>query len=170
MKNDEKPPNFTPIQYRWLLREMWLGCDGRWFLNVAERYGYEVANEMNGSVNRSLARSAMRRMMKVSGRGLPANAAELREAIEIGYEVYHPPPECEIELQVLDDSSVEALFHKCPVMEKVEKGGGMQNYLCACPLSFEAWMEALGLSGEAKITKGPEQGPPCRVKITARWP
>jgi len=168
MKTMENPPAFTPQEYRWLLREMWLGCDGRWFLNVADRYGYEVANELNKVVNRSLAKSAMKKIMKVKGWGPPANVEELKKAIETGYEVYHPSPECEVELNTRDTWTLEALFYKCPVMSKVEKGGGMHNYLCACPLSFEAWIEALGLRGEAIITKGPEQGSPCRVRITVK--
>jgi len=169
MKNDLKSPAFSPSEVRWLLREMWLGCDGRWFLNVAERYGYEAANELNAAVGRSLTRASMRKLAKVAGWGPPGDIDALKEMFEIGYDVYHPPPECEIELKVLDRRSLLAEFHKCPVMEKVERGGGMENYRCACPLSFEGWMEALGLAGEARIKQGPEKGPPCEVLITVVW-
>jgi hypothetical protein len=148
---------------------MWLGCDGRWFLNVAERYGYEEANELNKRVNRSLTRASMRKLVKVAGWDRPSDMDALKEMLETGYEVYHPPPECEIELQVLNGQTLRALFHRCPVMEKVERGGGMDNYRCACPLSFEGWIEALGLAGEARIEQGPEQGPPCEVLITVVW-
>ena len=169
MKSDPKSHIFSPSDYRWLLREMWLGCDGRWFLNVAERYGFEAANELNTEVGRSLTRSSMRKLAKVAGWGPPKDVGRLKEMFEIGYDVYHPSPECEIELQVLDKRSLIAVFHKCPVMDKVQKGGGMENYRCACPLSFEGWMEALDLDGEARIERGPEQGPPCRVVITVAW-
>ena len=32
----------------------------------------------------------------------------LKEIIETGYEVYHPPPVCEIELKILDDQTLVA--------------------------------------------------------------
>lgn len=169
MQNDPKSLVFSPVEYRWLLREMWLGCDGRWFLNVAERYGYEAANELNAAVGRSLTRASMRKLAKVAGWGPPENIDALKEMFQVGYDVYHPPPDCEIEFQVSDSQTLRALFHKCPVMEKVERGGGMENYRCACPLSFEGWMEALGVAGEARIKQGPEKGPPCEVLVAVVW-
>ena len=169
MSAEDSTPIFTPRTQQWLLREMWLGCDGRWFLHVARRYGFEVANEINAAVSRSLVKASMRRMIEITGWKKPANIAELREIIEAGYDVYHPRPECEIELRQLDSSCLQALFHKCPVMERIEKGSGMENYRCACPLSFEGWMEVLELDGEAIIEKGPEGGAPCKVLIKVRW-
>lgn len=136
---------------------------------MAERYGYEAANDLNTVVGRSLTRASMRKLAKVAGWGPPDDIDALKEMFEVGYDVYHPPPECEIELQVSDSQTLRALFHKCPVMEKVERGGGMDNYRCACPLSFEGWIEALGVAGEARIKQGPEKGPPCEVLITVVW-
>ncbi len=40
MEKDRMKPNLAEETARWLLREMWRGCDGRWFLNVAQTYGY----------------------------------------------------------------------------------------------------------------------------------
>lgn len=169
MREENHSGRLSARDYRWLLREMWLGCDGRWFLNVAERYGFEAANEINRSVGLSLARASMRRLVKVAGFEKPANIQELKRIIETGYEVYHPRPDCEIDLRIEDGQTLCALFHKCPVMEKVEKGGGMENYRCACPLAFQGWIESLGFHGEAEIEKGPEKGPPCQVIIKVTW-
>jgi hypothetical protein len=111
----------------------------------------------------------MRRLAKAAGWEAPTDISRLRQIIETGYDVYHAPPECEVEVRVVDPRTLLALFHKCPVMEKVEKGGGMKNYHCACPLSFEGWTEAFGIRGQAVIEQGPEQGPPCRVRVHVRW-
>ena len=169
MKEENCGDRLSAHDYRWLLREMWLGCDGRWFLSVAQRYGFEAANEINRSVGLSLARASMRRLIKVAGLERPVDIEELKRIIETGYEVYHPSPDCEIELRVVDGQTLCAFFHRCPVMEKVEKGGGMGNYQCACPLAFKGWMEALGLKGESKIEKGPDGGPPCEVILKTDW-
>lgn len=169
MEEERKSADLTDRTVRWLLREMWLGCDGRWFLSVAERYGYEVANEMNKAVGRGLVRSSMRKMIQFTGWKRPADMRELGYIFQRAYEVYHPSPECEVEFHISDSNTLLVLFHKCPVMEKVERGGGMQRYVCACPLSFEGWMEVLGVNGTVGIESGPEAGPPCRVRITVDW-
>jgi hypothetical protein len=169
MEEDKMTPELDDQRVRWLLREMWLGCDGRWFLNVAERYGFDVANEMNKAVGRGLARASMRKLSRVTEWERPGDMAELARLFRLGYEVYHPAPECEVEFRILNGDSLLALFHKCPVKEKVERGGGMQRYECACPLSFEGWMEALEIQGKAGIQSGPEAGPPCRIRIDVDW-
>lgn len=169
MEKDGKTAGLDDRTVRWLLREIWLGCDGRWFLNVAQRYGYEVANEMNKAVGRGLVRASMRKLTRFTGWKTPGDIEDLSRIFKIAYEVYHPSPECEVEFCISDSDSLLVLFHKCPVMEKVERGGGMQRYECACPLSFEGWMEVLGIKGKAGIESGSEAGPPCRVRINVDW-
>lgn len=161
----------TAAQREQLLREIWLDHDGRWFLKVAERYGFEVANEINRAAGRSVARKAMQRLMAELRADGVKDLARLRDLFEIAYELFHPPPRCDVSFVCEGTTRIRAIYRKCPVMERIELGGGMANYVCGCPSAFEGWLAAVQLPGSVRIVQSvPEGAGECEVWIDLEGP
>ncbi len=115
----------TAAQREHLLREMWMDHDGRWFLKVAERYGFEEANALNAVAGRSVARTGMRKLMALLGEERVRDVRHLRDLMEIAYDLYYPPPLCDVSFECIGENAIRATYRKCPVMDRVRNGGGL---------------------------------------------
>jgi hypothetical protein len=136
----------SPTERQALLRDLWVAHDGRWFLGAAAEFGFDVANELNQAVIRSMGKKEAREMMLRTGTRIES-AREYAQFVEMAGRLYWPEEhKTEIEI-VADDLVVGRVLH-CYVWDEVSKAGALSFYRCAAPIRFRGWIEGLGLSGE----------------------
>ena len=153
--------SLSPAQREHLLREMWMDHDGRWFLKVAERNGFDEANELNRAASISVAKTGMRKLIAMLGEGRVRDVKHLRDLMELAYGLYYPPPICDVSFECVGERQIRATYRKCPVMDRIEKGGGMKNYTCGCPNAFQGWLAAVDMPGTVQIRRSVPAGAAC---------
>jgi hypothetical protein len=150
-----------------IIRENWHSHDARWFLKVAVECGFDLANRLNQSTLRSMARTEMRRLIDASGCGPIETTEDLAKVLGLAMEVYFPPPMLEGEAEAVDETSARGTVTRCLVQEEVTRAGVQDLYECACPYRHLGWLEACGYSGKVEIRKSMLRGDlVCEFSIT----
>lgn len=151
-----------------ILRENWHSHDARWFLKVSLEYGFDVANKLNKSTLRSMARTEMRRLLEATKCSQVETVDDFVKLTDIAFEVYVPLALLEAETRVTGEGSFTAIVKKCFVFEEAGRAGVTETYECACGYRFEGWAEACGLRGELKILRSLMRGDPfCEISISS---
>lgn len=155
-----------------LLRDGWYSHDARWYAQVADSIGFEVANRLNGRVVRALGKAEMRRLLARLGVERPSNIEELVALLETARDLHVPPPLMKVQFRIVDDSSYEMELEECFVARNVVKARMARHYLCAVPERLVGWHEALGLPLRKRppaISCTLVRGLGCRRLFAFRW-
>ncbi|MGD0765224.1 MAG: DUF6125 family protein [Dehalococcoidia bacterium] len=129
-----------------LLRDLWIAHDGRWFLKIAEEFGFDTANRINQAIIRSMGKKEAKELMIRTGARI-ANIDDVKRFLEMGGDIYWPE-EHKREMEVIGDSVILGRVLQCYVWSNVNKAGGLSAYRCAAVIRFRGWVDAFGVPGE----------------------
>lgn len=159
--------SLTSDQRERLLREVWWLHDARWFLKVAQEYGFEVANKLNKITVRSMGKTELRKFIAEIAFSEVKSIEDFNRISKIAYEFYFPQPYYESEVKIRNENSGLCVVTKCYVLDNVKKAGVTDLYDCACDFRIKGWLEACNLEGEVKILKSMKKGDPvCEILVS----
>jgi hypothetical protein len=126
------------------LRHLLLSWDGQWFLKIAQRFGIDVAVELNAQVRRSFARIELREWLRQAGsedrmETLSQAFDYLADYLAIG-EIGGMRAQLKAE-----GSKGQITVHYCPAYAGVRTAGhARQDAACvACPGTWQGWLGQL---------------------------
>lgn len=153
------------------LRHLLLAWDGQWFMKVAQRFGIDVAVELNAQVRRSFARIELREWLRQAGS--EERAGTLSQAFDYlaDYLAIGEVGSMQAHLAA-EGSKGQISVHYCPAYAGVRKAGhARQDAACvACPGTWQGWLGQLLGAGdeniEVSITATLSRGAPaCSISI-----
>jgi hypothetical protein len=150
------------------LQRLWWLHDGLWFHEVAQRFGFEVANELNHVAVKAVAKRAMR--LALGGRPKePLAIEEVAEDFERAAELMWAPSMMRWEGQIIDERTMEVKVTDCYAVNGLKRTGLLKNYECACLAVRQGWFEALGIKAEQGILKTMRDGAEsCLIRVRLR--
>lgn len=126
-------------------RYWWLH-DGAWYQNVAGRFGFEVANELNKECLRYMARRTMRSYVKENRVNTSyATIEELVKHLMEGTLVMWPEGWCETEVHILGTDTFDVVLTKNFALDMLRRAGTLEHYACPCLTLREGWFAGLGV-------------------------
>ena len=165
---DELWKRITPEVRERILRENWHSHDARWFLKTSLECGFDLANKLNKTTVKSMAKTEMRRLLQAIGYDDVNTIEDLVEVIGITFELYFPRPLLEGEVKAVNENLIVGIVSECLVFEEVKRAGVVREYECACGYRFEGWLEACGFNSEVRISKSLMRGDPvCEISISS---
>ncbi|MFC1920938.1 DUF6125 family protein [Chloroflexota bacterium] len=121
--------------------------DGVWFLAVEDKYGFDVAFEMNQAVWRRISPIVGKRLLKnMDMDGKPPLRAVMELIFADPMIHVHKP-----EVVTLTDSNAVLRFIECPIqVARIRDGKGVYNGVPGCSTPFEAYSELIDPRIKAK--------------------
>lgn len=145
------------------LQRLWWLHDGLWFQAVAERFGPEVANELNHQAAQIVAKRAMR---LTGARKGPLTVEEIADRFAKAAELMWAPSMMRWEERVLDERTIEIEVANCYAVNGLRRSGLLKDYRCACLAVRRGWFEALGIQADQEILRTMRDGAPsCLIRI-----
>ena len=158
----------TPDVREAILRDNWHSHDARWFLKTGLECGFDLANRLNKTTLKSMAKTEMRRILQAIDNDVIETIEDLVEVIKIALEFYFPRPLLESEIKTVTENSVVGIVNRCLVFEEVKKAGVVAEYECACGCRFEGWLESCGFNSEVNIVKSLMRGDSfCEISLSS---
>lgn len=159
-----KKPDVTPNQlYQW-----WWLHDGRWYQEVAKRFGFEAANEINREALKFVATRVGKSIAQRLGR--PIGELDFAEAIEVFGEcskAMWPGEYVEFHTQITGPGTFELSVVKNFALQMLQRAGTLPHYQCGCLALREGWIEGLGLKlAEHRCTQCLKDGAPACTFVT----
>lgn len=135
--------NFTPIPdevFKEICARSLYTVDGVWFLAVEDKYGFDVAFEMNRAVWRRISPIIGRRILKnLDVEGKPPLRALMELVLADPMIRVHSP-----EVVTLMDNHAVLRFIDCPVqVARIRDGKGVYDGVPGCSTLFEAYSELI---------------------------
>lgn len=125
---------------------MWWLHDGQWYQNVAKRFGFDAANEINKEAARFMARRSMQ--MLVRERGVDTDEITLDEAVELymtAAKNMWADGWVELEASITGDDTFDVTTTKNFALQWIDKAGTLDKYDCPCLELREGWFKGLGI-------------------------
>ena len=150
------------------LQRLWWLHDGLWFHEVARRFGFEAANELNHAVVKTVAKRAMRLAIGGRPRG-PLTIEEVADYFERAAELMWAPSMMRWDGQIVDEQTMEVRVTDCYAVNGLRRTGGLEGYRCACLAVRRGWFEALGIEAEQEIVRTMRDGATsCLIRVRLR--
>jgi hypothetical protein len=142
MRADTELYEFPPEAQSALLTRLLMAWDGQWYLKVYDRYGWDVATELNARVRADYGRIEMRSALRALDK---RRADDLIDAVRVLRSYYELFGEA---FQVVYQTSahqVDAFISRCAALEG-SKRARLERYdqaCVACETLWPAWFRAL---------------------------
>ena len=148
MKNQGDVPSYSiPLEARApLMAQLALALDGQWFLKVYDKFGWDVASEINARVRSSWSKIEMREALRVLGK---READNLADALAVWqayfFEVFIFASDAYVGEQIIEGDTIHATATKCVALEGAKRAKlEHAHHACiACANAWEAWFKTL---------------------------
>ena len=152
-----------------VLRDIWIGHDGRWFLKSAGKLGFEVATQLNLAVTKSFGKTEIKRLLSEFGKIEIRNIEDLAEFLIVASDIYCPPDH-KYEYSVIDEHNLSVEILQCYVFKNVSLAGNAQIHQCAGKQRFNSWLEALELNGTVSNSRNTDNcNGTCEFIFNIQW-
>jgi hypothetical protein len=152
-----------------ILRDIWIGHDGRWFLKNASKLGFDVATQLNLAVTKSFGKTEITRLLSEFGKIEIKNIGDLADFLIVASEIYCPPDH-KYEYSVIDKDNLSVKILQCYVFINVSLAGTTQMHQCAGKQRFNSWLEALDLKGTVLNLKNTDNcNGKCEFIFNIQW-
>jgi hypothetical protein len=142
------------------LYQWWWTHDGRWYQEVAKRFGFDAANEINREALKFVASRVARSYAKSLGR--PVQEMEFAEAVAAFgacSKLMWPPEMIEFNINLTGPGSFELNVVRNFALQMLQRAGTLSDYKCPCLALREGWIEGLGLKlAEHRVTQCLREG------------
>jgi hypothetical protein len=137
------------------LYQWWWLHDGRWYQEVAKRFGFDAANEINREALKFVASRVGRSVAAQLGR--PIGELDFPEVVEAFAECSKrmwPAEYVEFNTKVTGDGTFELNVVRNFALQMLKRAGTLPTYQCGCLALREGWFEGLGLKlAEHRVTQ-----------------
>ena len=147
MTNHREAPSYSiPLEARApLMAQLAFAWDGQWFLKVYDKFGWDVASEINARVGFSKSKIEMRAVLRALGK---READDLADALAVcqGYmEIFNFASDAFVGEQVIEDDTIHMTVTKCASLEGARRANlEHAHHACiACANVWEAWFKTL---------------------------
>lgn len=133
---------FSPEARAALLTRLLMAWDGQWYLKVYERFGWEVATELNARVRADYGRIEMRSVLRALGKRRADDLADVVRVLRSYYRLYGAAFEA---IYHTRETQVEAQVNRCAALEGSRRARlERHDQACiACETLWPAWFRAL---------------------------
>lgn len=125
-------------------RQWWLH-DARWYQGVAERFGYEAANEINAEAIRYVATHIGKRVARQSGNKPAEDIEELRRRYDVCTDRMFPVELRDGGTEVVEEDLIELTMRQNFAVTMVRMAGSLDGYECPCTEIHAGWSDGLGV-------------------------
>lgn len=152
---------------------LWWLHDGRWYQEVARRFGHEAANEINAAAVRFVAvrvgRSVARRLGKPVAE---LTRDDIVTAMELCCREMWPDRFLRVHHDESDDPGEFRLtVTRNYALHMVRLAGSLEHYRCPCDDVRAGWLEGLGLEVRENRTEGClRDGNPACIQVSRLRP
>ena len=147
MGNHRDAPSYSiPLEARApLMAQLALAWDGQWFLKVYDKFGWDVASEINARVRTSWSKMEMRAALRVLGKREADDLADALAVWRAYFEIFNFAPDAFVCEQAIEDDTMHVTVIKCANIEGVKRAKleQMHHPCIACANAWEAWFKTL---------------------------
>ncbi|UFJ42572.1 hypothetical protein LOK74_08800 [Brevibacillus humidisoli] len=125
----------------------WWFHDGAWYQNVARKFGFEAANELNKEALRYMAKRGMQTYVRENGIDLSeiTTIESLAHHYMEGASEMWPEHWVHLEANILGPDSFEVVNRRNFAIEMLRKAGTLDKYECPGLALREGWFAGLGI-------------------------
>jgi hypothetical protein len=145
---------------------LWWLHDARWYQGVANRFGQEVANEINAEALRFVATRVGREVGKTFAGSVSASStAQQAVLFDRCAELMFPSELRDGAVTALDDELIELTMRTNFALVMVRMAGSLDGYRCPCTEIHAGWADGVGLSltGNVATSCLRHGDPQCRL-------
>lgn len=140
MADQPSQPGISQV-YAW-----WWLHDGRWYQEVASRFGFDAANEINKAALKFLCVRVAKYVMK----GLDKRLTEMTwdEVVQVfnrSAELMWPGESLEFHTTLTGPGTFKTAIIRNMALEMLKRAGTLDKYDCPCLTLREGWVEGMGL-------------------------
>jgi hypothetical protein len=131
------------------LYQFWWLHDGLWYQNVARRFGFEAANELNKQCLRALARRSMQAIVRE--RAVDTRQLDLGQLVELyvaAARTLWPEAWVHLRATITGPDTFEVALPKNFALDWLERAGTLDRYDCPCLELRDGWFQGLGVRFE----------------------
>ncbi|MTD53349.1 hypothetical protein [Amycolatopsis pithecellobii] len=160
-------PGASEVQALWWLH------DGRWYQEVASRFGHGTANEINAAALRVVAVRVGKTVARLMGKAADAfDHGDLVRALDLCRRRMWPDRYLRVEYAEGDDpDEVTLQLTRNYALHMVRLAGSLEHYRCPCDEVRAGWLEGLGFAVKENRTEGClRDGDPACVQVSRLCP
>ncbi len=152
-----------------ILRDIVVALDARWFLKTTAEAGFDAATRINFSVNESIGKTEIRRMLAELGHGSVRDMKDFKKLMETGCALFFPDDH-KYALEIIDADTLVGHVLDCYVYRNVSKAGAAGIYRCSAANRFRAWLNGFGIEGDIS-TDGDSKtcNGACNITFKTKW-
>lgn len=142
MPADTELYELSPAAGPALLTRLLMAWDGQWYLKVYERFGWEVATELNARVRADYGRIEMRSVLRALGKRRADDLADAVRVLRSYYQLYGAAFEAAYQPS---ETQVDVVVSQCAALEGSKRARlERHDQACiACEKLWPAWFRAL---------------------------
>ena len=126
------------------LYQWWWSHDGLWYQEVARRFGFDAANDINKAVLKALAARVAKSVLKSYGKAL-STWPEVVEACCRSAELMCPAEALEFTSTITGPDTFKIEIVRNFALDALRKAGTLDKYDCPCLSLREGWFQGLGV-------------------------
>ena len=147
MGNHRDAPSYSiPLEARApLMAQLALAWDGQWFLKVYDKFGWDIASEINARVRTSWSKMEMRAALRALGKREADDLADALAVWQAYMEVFIFASDAFVGEQIIEGDTIHATATKCASLEGAKRAKlEHAHHACiACAIAWEAWFTTL---------------------------
>lgn len=151
----------------------WWLHDGAWYQNVAKRFGFEVANELNQESLRYMAMRTMQTYLRENN--VDTNFANFEDFTKHLMEAtlgMWPATWLQTEVHILGPDTFDVIVTRNFAVEMLRRAGTLEHYQCPCLAARQGWFAGIGVKHYDQELKCMVRGDDVcqlRARIEAPW-
>jgi hypothetical protein len=128
-----------------IYRFWWLH-DAAWYQNVAKRFGFEAANELNKESLRYMALRTMQAHVRENRIDTAfANIEDMVKHLMEGTLLMWPATWLQTDVHILSPDTFDVVITKNFAIEMLRRARTLEHYACPCLAAREGWFAAIGV-------------------------
>ena len=147
MKNYHDVPSYSiPLEVRApLMAQLALAWDGQWFLKVYDKFGWDVASEINARVRTSWSKMEMRAALRALGKREADDLADALDVWQAYFEIFNFAGDAFVTEQIIEGDTIHVSVTKCAGLEGARRAKleHAHHGCIACANAWETWFKTL---------------------------
>ena len=141
-------------------------CDSHWMMSMVMNAGWDVANEMNLQVAKTVGHVEMHRLMKAMNLIKPINIEDFMMLLTMAMETFVTKDYFDYEFYLKDSGEKIGIIHQCYANTKLRSIGAKKDYQCGCFGLRAGWYQAMDVEVKEKMLKCLKDGDErCEILI-----